>query len=275
MKELSVLAVLIQVIAYYPKLLFLCAPYHFAFESVWSAYGRVTAYWGVWNVCYELIGTLQGEIICPSAAEASSIDKPAYIISAQLFSIVGCVLSAAAILLTIIYIGDVLRKKRLGQITAYVGAGLQLGQGVVLVVSVPPMLAGAANDALIEEELVVRWSFFMGYADAGLVLLSGAAALIAAIVGDKWGIMKVKPETAGKKKWNKLAAANKAAGLAGGRKGKYAQGGGGAGGLGAAALAMSKKDGAGGGGGAAGGMGSLASAVKATADSKKITSADI
>ena len=30
------------------------------------------------------------------------------------------------------------------------------------------------------------------YADAGLVLLSGAAALIAAIVGDKWGIIKVK-----------------------------------------------------------------------------------
>ena len=33
----------------------------------------------------------------------------------------------------------------------------------------------------------------MGYADCGLVALSGAAALIAALVGDKFGIAKVRP----------------------------------------------------------------------------------
>ena len=33
----------------------------------------------------------------------------------------------------------------------------------------------------------------MGYADCGLVALSGAAALIAALVGDKFGIAKVCP----------------------------------------------------------------------------------
>ncbi|XP_063725693.1 uncharacterized protein LOC134853588 [Symsagittifera roscoffensis] len=146
MKELSVIAVVLQVIAYYPKALFLFAPFHFVFESVWSAYGKVVAYWGVWFVCYELIGTLGGELVCPSAAETSAIDKPAYIISGQLFSIVAGVLSIVAVILTIIYIGDVIPKRKVNRIVALVGAGVQIGQAIVLVISVPPMAAGAASD---------------------------------------------------------------------------------------------------------------------------------